>query len=179
MPVVRDADPDLPGADFADSGYPDTYATEVLGRPARGRVHDDDSGEFDLDSFEDTGTGRFARISQTMSSWNDRFAATRSKLTNRVESRQVAPEDTRRQWMVLGGQSLGAAVAGMLLFKGFEQMWEMLPWVALALAMVVILGLVALVRILRRTDDILSTVIAVFVGVFVTLGPLAFLLSTG
>lgn len=80
--------------------------------------------------------------------------------------------------MILGGQSAGAAVAGMLLFKGFERMWEMLPWVALALAMVVILGLVALVRILRRTDDILSTVIAVVVGIFVTLGPLAFLLST-
>jgi hypothetical protein len=85
----------------------------------------------------------------------------------------------RRQWMILGAQSAGAAVAGMLLFKGFETMWETLPWVALALAMVVILGLVALVRILRRTDDIFSTVIAVVVGVFVTLGPLAFLLSTG
>ncbi|MEW1740427.1 hypothetical protein AB0346_31205, partial [Nocardia beijingensis] len=87
-------------------------------------------------------------------------------------------EENRRQWMILGGQSTGAAVAGMLLFKGFERMWEMLPWVALALAMIVILGLVALVRILRRTDDILSTVIAVVVGIFVTLGPLAFLLST-
>ncbi|MFE3319323.1 hypothetical protein [Nocardia sp. NPDC059195] len=86
--------------------------------------------------------------------------------------------DNRRQWMILGAQSAGAAVAGMLLFKGFETMWETLPWVALALAMVVILGLVALVRILRRTDDIFSTVIAVVVGVFVTLGPLAFLLST-
>lgn len=87
-------------------------------------------------------------------------------------------EANRRQWIILGAQSTGAAVAGMLMFKGFERMWEMLPWVALTLAMIVILGLVALVRILRRTDDILSTVIAVVVGIFVTLGPLAFLLST-
>ncbi|MGQ4596940.1 hypothetical protein [Nocardia sp. R6R-6] len=87
-------------------------------------------------------------------------------------------EANRRQWMILGGQSAGAVIAGMLLFKGFERMWEMLPWVALALAMIAILGLVALVRILRRTDDILSTVIAVVVGIFVTLGPLAFLLNT-
>lgn len=179
VPAAVDEDPELLDADFAESEYPDTYATEVLGRPGRRRVHDDDSGEFDLDSSEDTGTGRFGRVSQAMSSWNDRFAVTRSKLANRSGSWQVASDDTRRQWLVLGGQSLGAAIAGMLLFKGFEQMWEMLPWVALALAMVVILGLVALVRILRRTDDILSTVIAVFVGVFVTLGPLAFLLSTG
>ncbi|PXX65031.1 hypothetical protein DFR70_10492 [Nocardia tenerifensis] len=93
-------------------------------------------------------------------------------------ARKAEDDANRRQWMILGGQSTGAAVAGMLLFKGFERMWEMLPWVALALAMIVILGLVALVRILRRTDDVLSTVIAVVVGVFVTLGPLAFLLST-
>ncbi|MEV0297979.1 hypothetical protein [Nocardia sp. NPDC050710] len=100
-------------------------------------------------------------------------AARRSRASRRVEY-----DANRRQWLILGGQSAGAAIAGMLLFKGFERMWEMLPWVALALAMIVILGLVALVRILRRTDDILSTVIAVVVGIFVTLGPLAFLLST-
>ncbi|MEV6137370.1 hypothetical protein AB0L63_15160 [Nocardia sp. NPDC051990] len=97
----------------------------------------------------------------------------RSRIARRSEY-----DANRRQWMILGGQSTGAAVAGMLLFKGFERMWEMLPWVALCLAMIVILGLVALVRILRRTDDITSTVIAVVVGIFVTLGPLAFLLST-
>ncbi len=87
-------------------------------------------------------------------------------------------DTNRKQWLILGGQAVGAAVAGMLLFKGFEQVWDTMPFVALILAMVVILGLVALVRVLRRTDDILSTVIAVVVGIFVTLGPLAFLLST-
>ncbi|MEU7766003.1 hypothetical protein AB0B25_12850 [Nocardia sp. NPDC049190] len=102
-----------------------------------------------------------------------RVAGRRSRVSAKAEY-----DANRRQWMILGGQSTGAAVAGMLLFKGFERMWEMLPWVALALAMIVILGLVALVRILRKTDDILSTVIAVVVGIFVTLGPLAFLLST-
>ncbi|WP_280372791.1 hypothetical protein [Nocardia abscessus] len=106
-------------------------------------------------------------------------AATRATAPRRSRAAKKTEDDAnRRQWMILGGQSTGAAVAGMLLFKGFERMWEMLPWVALALAMIVILGLVALVRILRRTDDILSTVIAVVVGIFVTLGPLAFLLST-
>ncbi|MEC3919603.1 hypothetical protein [Nocardia sp. CDC160] len=100
-------------------------------------------------------------------------APARSRAKGRSEE-----DENRRQWAVIAGQSVGAAVAGMLLFKGFERMWEMQPWVALALAMIVILGLVALVRVLRRTDDIFSTVIAVVVGVFVTLGPLAFLLST-
>ncbi|MFR9753795.1 hypothetical protein ACL02S_22540 [Nocardia sp. 004] len=93
-------------------------------------------------------------------------------------TKKSADDANRRQWLILGGQSVGAAIAGMLLFKGFERMWEVLPLGALALATIVILGLVALVRILRRTDDILSIVIAVVVGTFVTLGPLAFLLST-
>ncbi|TSD99545.1 hypothetical protein FOS14_12300 [Skermania sp. ID1734] len=83
-----------------------------------------------------------------------------------------------RQWAVLAGQVVIAVVAGALLFKGFEMLWDSMPIYALILALVVILALVALVRILRKTDDIFSIVIAIVVGVFVTMGPLAFLLST-
>ncbi|MGF7119891.1 hypothetical protein [Rhodococcus sp. BE178] len=83
-----------------------------------------------------------------------------------------------KQWAVLLGQGAVAVVAGALMFKGFEKLWDMLPMVALVLAVLVIVGLVAMVRILRRTDDITSLVIAVVAGVFVTLGPLAFLLGT-
>lgn len=96
----------------------------------------------------------------------------------------AAPEDlpeeqsAAKQWAVLLGQGAVAVVAGALMFKGFEKLWDMLPMVALILAVLVIVGLVAMVRILRRTDDITSLVIAVVAGVFVTLGPLAFLLST-
>ncbi|MGN7134050.1 hypothetical protein ACTHQY_12355 [Rhodococcoides corynebacterioides] len=93
----------------------------------------------------------------------------------------VAPARSRgpiRQWLSLVGQGVVAIVLGALLFKGFERLWEMLPWVALVLAFFVIVGLVAVVRVLRRTDDIVSILLAVVVGVFVTLGPLAFMLST-
>ncbi len=83
----------------------------------------------------------------------------------------------RRQWLVLLGQAVVAVIAGALLFKGFERLWDMMQWVAFALSILVILGLVAMVRILRKTDDILSIVIAIVVGVFVTMGPLVFLLS--
>ncbi|MBY6367133.1 Yip1 family protein [Rhodococcoides corynebacterioides] len=92
-----------------------------------------------------------------------------------------APASSRgpvRQWLSLLGQGVVAIVLGALLFKGFERLWEMLPWVALVLAFFVIVGLVAVVRVLRRTDDIVSILLAVVVGVFVTLGPLAFMLST-
>ncbi|WP_068276472.1 Yip1 family protein [Aldersonia kunmingensis] len=84
-----------------------------------------------------------------------------------------------KQWLALAVEAGVALVVGGLLFKGFERLWDMLPWVALVLSVMVILGLVALVRVVRRTDDILSFVIAIVVGIFVTIGPLAFLLSTG
>ncbi|KQU04193.1 hypothetical protein ASG56_12405 [Rhodococcus sp. Leaf7] len=98
-----------------------------------------------------------------------------------TEDAPAAPAKGRspvRQWLSLLGQGVVAIVLGALLFKGFERLWEMLPWVALVLAFFVIVGLVAVVRVLRRTDDIVSILLAVVVGGFVTLGPLAFMLST-
>jgi len=48
---------------------------------------------------------------------------------------------------------------------------------ALVLSVLVILGLVVGVRVVRKTEDITSTLIAVAVGALVTLGPLALLQS--
>ncbi|MGA9873546.1 MAG: hypothetical protein WBQ44_20690, partial [Rhodococcus sp. (in: high G+C Gram-positive bacteria)] len=95
-----------------------------------------------------------------------------------VADGRASKKDAAKQWLSLLGQGIVAVVVGALLFKGFERLWDVLPWVALILAVLVIVGLVAVVRILRRTDDMISMVIAIAVGVFVTLGPLAFQLST-
>lgn len=84
-----------------------------------------------------------------------------------------------KQWALLITESVAAVAAGALLFKGFEKLWDMMPWVAFGLALLVIVGLVALVRILRRTDDIASQLIALAVGVFVAFGPLLFLMPNG
>ncbi|MEU4598823.1 hypothetical protein [Nocardia sp. NPDC023988] len=174
------AESDYTDRDYADNDYSDTdYG---------------DYDEYEDDDYEpEPKPSRASRRAATKAAAAKVAGRARSRAKSRVASSRnrsasggrisrftaKAPaDDHRREWMMLGAQSFGAAVAGMLLFKGFETMWETLPWVALALAMVVILGLVALVRVLRRTDDIFSTVIAVIVGVFVTLGPLAFLLST-
>ena len=99
--------------------------------------------------------------------------------TDTADENPAAKKGAVKQWLALIGQGLVAVVVGALLFKGFERLWDVLPWVALVLAVLVIVGLVAVVRILRRTDDMFSMVIAIVVGVFVTLGPLAFQLSTG
>jgi hypothetical protein len=89
-----------------------------------------------------------------------------------------APEERgssflRGVWVV--GQCILAVVFGAGLFIAFDQLWKWNSIVALVLAVLVILGLVVGVRVVRKTEDIGSTLIAVAVGAMVTLGPLALL----
>lgn len=76
-------------------------------------------------------------------------------------------------------QSVLAVVFGAGLFLAFDQLWRWNTIVALVLSVLVILGLVVAVRVVRKTEDIASTLIAVAVGALVTLGPLALLQSYG
>ncbi|WP_410870929.1 hypothetical protein [Nocardia sp. A7] len=188
--VDRDyVDNDYSESEYDDAGFDDDYDDDYEPKPTRaGRRAATKAAASKLTSRARSKVSRLAepktaspaeaRAASRLS--GNRAGGSVASRAARVSSmaRGGDDNDIRRQWMILGAQSLGAAVAGMLLFKGFETLWESMALVALALATVVILGLVALVRILRRTDDIFSTVIAVVVGVFVTLGPLAFLLST-
>jgi hypothetical protein len=82
----------------------------------------------------------------------------------------------RGGWVVL--QSVIAVAFGAGLFMAFNELWKWNNIVALVLSVLVILGLVVAVRIVRKTEDIASTLIAVAVGALVTLGPLALLQSS-
>jgi hypothetical protein len=82
----------------------------------------------------------------------------------------------RAGWIVL--QSIIAVAFGAGLFLGFDQLWKWNTVVALVLAVLVILGLVVAVKIVRKTEDIGSTLIAVAVGALVCFGPLVLLQST-
>lgn len=76
-------------------------------------------------------------------------------------------------------QSLLAVVFGAGLFLAFDQLWRWNSIVALVLSVLVILGLVVGVRVVRKTEDIASTLIAVAVGALITLGPLALSMQSG
>ncbi|MGB8387316.1 hypothetical protein [Mycobacterium sp.] len=76
-------------------------------------------------------------------------------------------------------QSILAVAFGAGLFIAFDQLWRWNSLVALVLSVLVILGLVAGVRVVRRTEDIASTLIAVAVGALITLGPLVLSLQSG
>jgi hypothetical protein len=79
----------------------------------------------------------------------------------------------RGVWVV--GQCILAVAFGAGLFIAFDQLWKWNNIVALVLSVLVILGLVVGVRVVRKTEDVGSTLIAVAVGAMVTLGPLALL----
>ena len=101
--------------------------------------------------------------------------------TTTAEDHEEARPPTRLQQIGRGAlvvlQSILAVAFGAGLFIAFDELWKWNNIVALVLSVLVILGLVVAVRVVRKTEDIASTLIAVAVGALVTLGPLALLQS--
>jgi hypothetical protein len=102
-------------------------------------------------------------------------------LAARIKTARPSPSRFEPLWrgcfVVL--QSILAVVFGAGLFVAFDQLWRWNSIVALVLSVLVILGLVVGVRVVRKTEDIASTLIAVAVGALITLGPLALSLQSG
>jgi len=89
------------------------------------------------------------------------------------------PEDglsSAREWAVVAGQVGLGVVGGGGLWLVCEWLWQSIPVLALVVALLVITSLVWVVRHVRRTEDLQTTVIAVLVGLFVTVSPAALLL---
>ena len=100
----------------------------------------------------------------------------------------LAPEDAElvdepepasglKAWGVLIAQGIGGAVGGALLWVGFRWLWLHLPVVALAAAVLATAGLVLIVRTIRSSDDVQTTMLAVLVGLIVTISPAVLLLA--
>jgi hypothetical protein len=81
-----------------------------------------------------------------------------------------------RQWLTMIAQVGAGAVAGAAVFLGFSWLWGRTPGVALAAALVVIVGLVLVVRKLRHAEDLQTTLLAILAGLVVTVSPAALLL---
>lgn len=84
-----------------------------------------------------------------------------------------------REWAVMVAQVGIGVVGGAALWLICEWLWREMPMLALVVALVVITGLVWVVRRVRRAEDLQTTVIAVLVGLFVTVSPAALLLVGG
>ena len=82
-----------------------------------------------------------------------------------------------RAWLSLIGQWVLGAVGGAALWIGFRFLWLQMPVVALVAAVAATAGLVLLVRAIRRSDDLQTTMLAVLVGLVVTISPAVLLLA--
>jgi hypothetical protein len=98
------------------------------------------------------------------------------------EALEDEPEDPdveaspAKQWLVLAAQLALGVVGGAAVWLGFNWLWVTLPAAALVVALLVVVGLVWIVRKIRRAEDLQTTVLAVLVGLVVTVSPAALLL---
>jgi hypothetical protein len=168
-PAADDEDDDLPA-------YLRSIRTPLFGGPTREerpRVeehHDPD----EHDEVDDRVRGRRGRSRAATLSDPPGETTTAEELDEHARS-TTTQAALRAGVIVL--QSMVAVAFGAGLFIAFDQLWKWNNIVALVLSVLVILGLVVAVRVVRKTEDITSTLIAVAVGALVTLGPLALLQS--
>ncbi|MET9629300.1 hypothetical protein ABZX92_17745 [Lentzea sp. NPDC006480] len=81
-----------------------------------------------------------------------------------------------KEWLIMIGQLAVGVLGGAALWLAFNFLWRSAPAAALVVALAVTVGLVLLVRKIRRADDLQTTVLAVLVGLIVTVSPAAMLL---
>jgi hypothetical protein len=88
----------------------------------------------------------------------------------------VAEGSPGKQWLALAGQLALGVVGGAAVWLGFNWLWVNIPAAALIAALLVVVALVWIVRKIRRAEDLQTTVLAVLVGLVVTVSPAALLL---
>ncbi|OCB27348.1 hypothetical protein [Mycobacterium intracellulare] len=153
---VREAEPAL-----EDSAYVRSYLRS--------------SGSLDEDLDEDGDAARVGSLDTGLLGLEDEDAHAEGADAHPAEGRL----DALWRGAVVVLQSILAVAFGGGLFVAFDQLWRWNSIVALVLSVLVILGLVVGVRVVRKTEDIASTLIAVAVGALITLGPLALSLQSG
>jgi hypothetical protein len=157
---------------------------DVDDRPMMAAEPDEPDDSDDLPSYLRSRQGTLFGGGQTMADDLARGGRSREATPDEpatAEVRAVGEPPTTMSTLLRGGlivlQSIVAVAFGAGLFIAFDELWKWNNVVALVLSVLVILGLVVAVRLVRKTEDIASTLIAVAVGALVTLGPLALLQS--
>lgn len=89
------------------------------------------------------------------------------------DERETSPT---REWLIMGGQLALGVAGGAAVWLGFNWLWRVLAPAALIGALAVIVGLVLIVRKIRKAEDLQTTVLAVLVGLVVTVSPAVLLL---
>ncbi|MEU4765002.1 hypothetical protein AB0H12_17260 [Actinosynnema sp. NPDC023794] len=93
-----------------------------------------------------------------------------------VDEERPADRSAGKEWLLMIGQLAAGVIGGAALWLGFNFLWRTAAPAALVVALAVTVGLVMMVRKIRRADDLQTTVLAVLVGLIVTVSPAAMLL---
>jgi hypothetical protein len=166
-----DAQPDELG--IGDASYLQSYLRSTSGPLFGGQTVADDLARRGSDDA-DVLTGDDAEVAEAL---EDERPGDHADLAEFDDAEQLSKGQLVLRGCWIAVQSIIAVAFGAGLFIAFDQLWKWNNIVALVLSVLVILGLVVGVRVVRKTEDIASTLIAVAVGALVTLGPLALLQS--
>ncbi|PXY32005.1 hypothetical protein [Prauserella muralis] len=155
VPNFDDEDADGAGAPFRTGVLDDDPLGEGGRDPAYDDPYDESYGDYEADD-EDYGD------------YEDEPA----------EEAEYADEEASpaKQWLALAGQLALGVAGGAAVWLGFNWLWGQLPAAALVAALVATVGLVWIVRKVRRAEDLQTTVLALLVGLVVTVSPAALLL---
>lgn len=92
------------------------------------------------------------------------------------EPQDEAQRSPAKEWLIMIGQLAVGVLGGAALWLAFNFLWRTQAVAALVVALAVTVGLVLLVRKIRRADDLQTTLLAILVGLIVTVSPAAMLL---
>lgn len=92
------------------------------------------------------------------------------------EQEDDTPRSPAKEWLIMIGQLAVGVLGGAALWLAFNFLWRTQAVAALVVALAVTVGLVLLVRKIRRADDLQTTLLAILVGLIVTVSPAAMLL---
>jgi hypothetical protein len=167
MPVVRD-EPDAPAHPSGFARAPQVPNEQLEATGFHDPFADDDQ---EVDEFGEFGEAEPERLGAGYD-----YEPDAEQAEDDYEDEPEREASPARQWLSMAAQLALGVVGGAAVWLGFNWLWGKIPAAALVVALAVIIGLVWIVRKIRRADDIQTMVLAVLVGLVVTVSPAALLL---
>ena len=115
---------------------------------------------------------------RTPASKASRSAKDSTSAAAKSDERPSGSDDDRspaKAWLLVIGEAILGLAVGVGLFWGFTELWRWNVYFALVLAVLVIFGIVSFTHAVRHSRDLFTTLLALGVGLIVTIGPLVLL----
>lgn len=186
--VIADSEAPVPGTDTADVdddvvGTESSSAAPIVDDVAAERVPTFDASAADTAATDTsvTETSAAEKTDTADTHAPDTHAPDTDTPDTDTADADTAPAKKGRfdsplaAWLLVIGESIVGLAVGVGLFWGFTELWKWNVYFALVLAVLVIFGVVTLTHAVRRSRDLPTTLLALGVGLIVTIGPLVLL----